>query len=168
MIGQRIPYLVPHSFNGLRWVWSFDSQGFVLIFSQDLVIGLQSESSGKEKGIVRRRRERKRTRAHKRVVLTYLSRKSLSTTAEISSKGFPIPKSVFSLWEDKHCGAHLNLPQKVQAKKFAVEVMLLFLKSETLVKPCCRNIVQLQTYDFTLRNNFSELRKTTVQKYFTQ
>lgn len=32
---------------------------------------------------------------------TYLSRKSLSTTAEMSSRGFPIPKSVFSLCRDK-------------------------------------------------------------------
>ena len=28
---------------------------------------------------------------------TYLSRKSLSTTAEISRRGFPIPKRIFSL-----------------------------------------------------------------------
>lgn len=35
-------------------------------------------------------------------VWTYMSRKSLSTTAEMSSKGFPIPKSVFSLWRDRN------------------------------------------------------------------
>lgn len=32
---------------------------------------------------------------------SYLSRKSLSTTAEMSSRGFPIPKSVFSLDRDR-------------------------------------------------------------------
>lgn len=159
VIGQRIPYLVPHSFNGLRWVWSFDSQGFVLIFSQDLVIGLQSESSGKEKGIVRRQRGKKRTRAHKRVVLTYLSRKSLSTTAEISSKGFPIPKSVFSLWEDKHCGAHSNLPQKGQVKKFVAEVMLLFLKSETLMRPKAAFAQNLLQKHCTIANLWLNIKK---------
>lgn len=38
---------------------------------------------------------------NKGAVWTYLSRKSLSTTAEMSSKGFPIPKRVFSLRRDK-------------------------------------------------------------------
>lgn len=37
---------------------------------------------------------------------TYLSRKSLSTTAEMSSKGFPIPNSVFSLWGDRNILYH--------------------------------------------------------------
>lgn len=39
---------------------------------------------------------------------TYLSRKSLSTTAEMSSKGFPIPNSVFSLWGDRNLLYHTD------------------------------------------------------------
>jgi len=33
---------------------------------------------------------------------TYLSRKSLSTTAEMSRRGFPIPKRIFSLKKKKY------------------------------------------------------------------
>lgn len=51
---------------------------------------------------------------------TYLSRKSLSTTAEMSSKGFPIPKSMFSLWEDKKHIVLCRLPLTRRNKQSAV------------------------------------------------
>lgn len=41
---------------------------------------------------------------------TYLSRKSLSTTAEMSSRGFPIPKSAFSLCGGRKQIVSLGLP----------------------------------------------------------
>lgn len=54
MNDQCIPYLVPRNFNTLQPLlkhvvsqWSFDSQGFVFVFSEDLVVRLQSEPLGK-------------------------------------------------------------------------------------------------------------------------
>lgn len=50
---------------------------------------------------------------------THLSRKSLSTTAEMSSRGFPIPKSVFSLCRDRsrlfHSDSHASSPHNYQS-----------------------------------------------------
>lgn len=48
MNGQCIPYMVPRNFNPLRCtteahVWRFNSQGLVFVFSEDLVIRLQSK-----------------------------------------------------------------------------------------------------------------------------
>lgn len=50
---------------------------------------------------------------------THLSRKSLSTTAEMSSRGFPIPKSAFSLCRDRsrlfHSDSHASSPHNYQS-----------------------------------------------------
>lgn len=95
-----------HNTCGARGVrWSLNSQGFVSVFSQDLVIGLQSKPLSKDTNkilVCLQTQTHVRMCENKRAIQTYLSRKSLSTTAEMSSKGFPIPKSVFSLRGDKN------------------------------------------------------------------
>lgn len=57
MNDQCTPYLVPHNFKKTLHVtlqkhvlsrWSFDSQGFVFVFSEDLVIRLQSKPLKKD------------------------------------------------------------------------------------------------------------------------
>ena len=56
---------------------------------------------------------------------TYLSRKSLSTTAEMSRRGFPIPKRIFSLKKKTN---------KIQAKVRNISESKVMYKMHTNIK----------------------------------
>lgn len=147
-------------------MWSFDSQGFVLVLGQDLVIGLQSESSGTEKRLVRRRAGKETHTCARTCAFDLLVQEVFVHHSCNIQQGIPHPKEcVFTVRRQTY------LPQRVRVRSLQCLPCFRFHELKSMRrwgslelhwhKPCCRNFAQLQTYDFTLGNNFSELGEKT-------
>lgn len=137
---------------------SFDSQGFVFVFSQDLVIGLQSVSSGKEKLIRRRYKERKKKHVQTNVRFKLTCQGNLCLQQlKYPARDFPSRRVCFRCEKTHtHCVTHSNSAKNISYLRWKSRFQLDALKSMKLgwglklrSPACCRNIAQLQTYNFT-------------------
>lgn len=105
--GAGFPYLAVSHFHGTRHVVRthgitraavYTHRGLCLSSARIWSLGFSPNLGGKKKRVAGGTMAVwKHPWKQNAGLCTYLSRKSLSTTAEMSSRGFPIPKSVFSL-----------------------------------------------------------------------